>query len=118
MRTFLIDLSNNDIIIGADKNITLADDKAELRQAIERILSTAVGEYKLNNIFGLDYKYIQAKQLDIERVEVEVTRAINQEARVKKVNYINVSFDKISRKLSIDFSIDIDNETLTGGVVV
>lgn len=116
MKTFKIE--NGDLVIDKSRNILMVEGKDELRQSIERILTTKLNEYFLNIELGLDYDAITGKGITKNDVEIAIRDAVFQEERVDDIDFINISFDDRNRKLYIKFDIIIDNENIEGIEVI
>lgn len=97
MKAFEVD-SRGDLVI-SKRDLVMIDGAEELRQSIERILTTNTGEWFLNMDFGLDYNEIQGKGKNKESVILAITEAIFQDSRVEDVDIKDISIDKSRRLL-------------------
>ena len=98
MKSFKVD-KNGDLII-ENGDLVMIDGKEEIRQSIERILTTNVGEWFLDMEFGLDYQAIQGKGKTKESIKLAITEAIYQEPRIKTVDIKDSEID-INRHLKV-----------------
>ncbi len=91
MKAFKV--SNNGDLIIENGDLVIVDKHEEIRQSIERILTTNVGEWFLDMEFGLDYQAIQGKGKTKESIKLAITEAIYQEPRVKTVDIKDIEID-------------------------
>ncbi|SMB95324.1 Protein of unknown function [Desulfonispora thiosulfatigenes DSM 11270] len=116
MKTFKI--KNGDIVFDG-KDIVLVEGIEEEKQSIERLLSTNIGEWFLNIDFGLDYKVLQGKQIDKERIRMAIVKALSQEDRIEKVEKVEISFDNARRYLKVSFILLMKTgNTINGNEVI
>ncbi len=83
---------NGDLII-ENGDLVIIDGNEELRQSIERILTTNVGEWFLDVGFGLNYREIQGKGKDKESIKLAIAEAIHQEPRIQEVDIKDIIID-------------------------
>lgn len=98
MKSFKLN-HNGDLVI-ENGDLVMIDGNEELRQCVERILTTNKNEWFLNTEFGLDYSAIQGKGKTKESIKLAITEAIFQEPRIKQVDIIDIEIDK-NRHLKI-----------------
>lgn len=91
MKSFKV--SNNGDLIIENGDLVIVDKHEEIRQSIERILTTNVGEWFLDMGFGLDYQAVQGKGKTKERIKLAITEAIYQEPRIKTVDIKDIEVD-------------------------
>ena len=91
MKAFKV--SNNGDLIIENGDLVIVDKHEEIRQSIERILTTNVGEWFLDMEFGLGYQAIQGKGKTKESIKLAITEAIYQEPRVKTVDIKDIEID-------------------------
>ncbi|WP_425447725.1 hypothetical protein [Dethiothermospora halolimnae] len=117
MKTFKI--KDNDLSFDGSNNIEIVEGKDEEVQSVERVLTTNTGEWFLNELHGLAYKWLQRKQYNGYRIRTEVAKAILQEDRVKEIKELIVDIDRPRRKLKIDFEVLMKSgNTLTRNEVI
>ncbi|WP_333638219.1 DUF2634 domain-containing protein [Tissierella praeacuta] len=98
MKAFKID-NNGDLVI-ENGNLIMIEGNEELRQSIERILTTNKEEWFLDMNFGLDYQAIQGKGKSAETIKLAISEAIYQDSRIKNVDIKDVIIDR-NRHLKI-----------------
>lgn len=98
MKTFKLD-DNGDLVI-ENGNLVMVEGKEELRQSIERILSTNINEWFLNANFGLDYEAIQGKGKSKESIKLAIAEAIYQDSRIVEVDIKDIII-RHDRKLEV-----------------
>lgn len=104
-------------IIGDDIQLFTVDGDEELRQSIERRLTTRLGEFFLNTGFGLDMDSIVGKQVDKEQVDLAIRECLLQENRILEVNGINIEITN-DRKAKINFTAKTIDTTIESEVVI
>lgn len=92
MKSFKV--SNNGDLIIENGDLVIVDKHEEIRQSIERILTTNINEWFLDIDFGLDYSAMQGKGKAKERIKLTITEAIFQEPRIKQVDIRDIGIDK------------------------
>lgn len=95
--------ADGDIELDDQGQIVMVDEDDELEQSVRLLLGTNQGEWFLNSIHGLAYKYLQVQSPDPERIRSEVLQTLSQEPRIAKVEEIQVEFLYRERKLKISF---------------
>jgi len=108
MYTFKID-DTGDITFDGQNSIVLVEDKDEQAQAVKTRMSTNKGEWFLNTLYGLAYKYLQVKNPDLSRIRAEILRTFQQETRITKVDSLVLNFNNSTRKLTISFELAMDD---------
>lgn len=96
--------------------LEIVEELEEIRQSVERILSTRKGEWFLNTEFGLNYDNLLTKQFDRELIELDVREAILQEERIDEVINIDIEHDRQDRKVKIKFVARVQSDILEGEV--
>lgn len=115
MKTFKIE--NDDLVI-ENGNLLMVDGKDEIVQSTERILTTNKNEFFLDIDLGLEYKQIQGKGKDKDTIRFAILEALNQDYRVKEVEFINVNINRKTRQLEVDFKYTTNEEIIEGSEVV
>lgn len=118
MKTLKIDLDTDDLSFDGQNSFEMVSGNDEQKQSINRLLTTNVGEYFINTLLGLDYKYLQVKNPDLSRIRAELTKALNQEPRIQRINSIELDYNQANRSLSIDFNITMNETEITGNEVI
>ena len=116
MRT--LEIKDNDLRLDGSNNLSVIHDEKEETQSIERILTTNLNEWFLNPDFGFNYETIQNKNFDIEEIRFAVMEAVMQEKRVDKITDIKIEFDRVNRKILINFNAKIQNHIIENKVVI
>lgn len=91
-------------IIEDDIQLNIVDGDKEIKQSLERILTTRIHEWFLNTTFGLDHESIIKKPIESEQIELVVREALLQDERVVEVLSIGIEVDRKTRKAIISFS--------------
>lgn len=110
--TFL--MKDDDYVLDENKNLILISGIDEIRQSVERILTTNIGEWFLNTDFGLDYKALQGKGKDLQSIELAIRTAIFQDDRIEDIIFHKIDLNKQSRHLDIQLDAVVDNEVIAG----
>ena len=106
-------IKDNDLVI-ENGDLIMVEGKDEVIQSSERILTTNKDEFFLDIVLGLDYRQIQGKGKDKESIRFAILEALNQDNRVLEVEFVNVSIDRKTRQLEVDFRYTT-NEGVTEG---
>ncbi|MBL5768235.1 DUF2634 domain-containing protein [Heyndrickxia sporothermodurans] len=105
-------LLNGDLVL-TNGEIELVDGDDELKQNLEVILKTRLGEFFLDENIGLDRTNLLTKQFDEELAHYDIVEALMQEDRVKEVSEISFNLDKYKRILTVNLSVTkIDGTTI------
>lgn len=104
---------DNDLIIKNGDFIILADD---ILVAVQRLLTTNLGEFFLDLDMGLDYSTIKKKGYSIDEIKQAISDCVMQDDRVLSVDDIDIQVK--DRKAYISFKFATENETLESEVVV
>lgn len=91
MKAFKVSI-NGDLVI-ENGDLVMIEGNEELRQAIERILTTNKNEWFLDVDFGLDYQAIQGKGKSKESIKLAISEAIHQDSRIKSVDIRDIEID-------------------------
>lgn len=119
MFTLSVDKTTGDLTFDSQKNLTYVSDKDEQVQSVRLLLSTNKGEWFLNTIYGLAYKYLQVKNPRLNIIRAEILKTLSQEERITSVNSLTVVFDSSSRELTINFNLTMnDGNTIQGNEVL
>lgn len=98
MKAFKVN-SNGDLII-KNGDLVMIEGQEELRQSVERILTTNINEWFLDTEFGLDYSELQGKGKREDGIKLALSEAIYQDPRIKTVDIKNIEID-INRHLKV-----------------
>lgn len=110
MKSFKLD-HNGDLVI-QNGDLVMIDGREELKQCVERILTTNINEWFLDTGFGLDYSAIQGKGKAKESIKLAIAEAIFKEPRIKQVDIRDIDIDK-NRHLKIyGIATDMENNVL------
>lgn len=112
MKTFLME--GDDYVLDENKNLIMIEGIDEIRQSIERILTTNINEWFLNTGFGLNYEALQGKGKDMASVELTIREAVLQDNRVEDIDFIKITLDKATRHLDLVFDAVTIEGILTG----
>lgn len=82
MKTFK--LINGDLSI-KNNNFELIDSNEDIVQGVERIISTRLGEWFLNQEFGLNYDNITQKNYDEDLVRLDFIEALSLDPRFEEL---------------------------------
>lgn len=114
MKTFKI--ADDDLVI-VSGNLQMIEGKDEIVQAVERTLTTRLGEFFLDTSHGFDYETVQKKGYSEEEIKDAVREAVLQDDRIISVDSVDVTVDRSSRSVNIRFTATGD-ETIEGEVTV
>lgn len=119
MQTFYLNPATGDMVFDAQNNIKMAEGPEEEAQAVRLLLGTNTGDWFLNTLHGLAYRYLQVKNPSETRIRAELLRALKQEERVAEVLDVQVELDRPGRHLKIGFEARMANgEVIEDEVVV
>ncbi|QEO61607.1 DUF2634 domain-containing protein [Bacillus altitudinis] len=113
-------LVNGDFIF-KDGELEMIDGDEEIAQAVELILKTRLGEFKLDEFLGVERENLLGKNLDEEEAQYDIIEAIAQEERIATVEDIEFQFDRKTRTSRIKLKLikEEDGQELElGGVDV
>lgn len=110
MKSFKV--SNNGDLIIKNGDLVIVDKHEEIRQSIERILTTNVGEWFLDMEFGLDYQAIQGKGKTKESIKLAITEAIYQEPRIKTVDIKDIEIDQYRHLKVYGIATDLEGNEI------
>ncbi len=110
MKSFKLN-HNGDLVI-ENGDLVMIDGNEELRQCLERILTTNVNEWFLDIDFGLDYSAIQGKGKAKERIKLTITEAVFQEPRINQVDIKDIDIDKNRHLKVYGRATDIEGNVL------
>lgn len=118
MKTLKVDPDTKDLVF-ANGNFEMVEGPDEEVQAVRMAVSTNKGEWFLDTLHGLAYKYLQGKNPNEVQIKAEVTETLYQEDRVSKVLSVEIDFNRQNRKLTITFSAKMKSgEIVTEEVTV
>ena len=116
MKAFKLD-SNGDLIIN-NGDFVMVEGSEELRQSIDRILTTNIREWFLDIDFGLDYDAIRGKGKSRQGIELALRNAIFQDERIDEVIFHKIDFNRVARHLEIEFDAIAGEEVIEGLEVI
>ena len=106
-----IDLTGNqiNIISGVDA----------ILQNIKFILKTRKGEIFINTNIGLEHSNLFVKSPDLELLRLDVIEAISQEVNVDTVDTVDITFNRQTRQVEINFQATlVDSEVIESEVII
>ena len=112
MKTFK--MKDDDLVLDDTNNLVIISGYDEVRQSIERILTTNKNEWFLNANFGLDYKAIRVKGKTIEEIELALREAIYQDDRITDVTFRQLELSREARQLYIKLDAKVNGEPVEG----
>lgn len=116
MKTLKIE--NNDLVFDKSMNLEMVEDEEEIRQSIERTLSTNLSEYFLNVDMGLNYSQIRGKGIKQDDIESAIREAIFQDERIEEVDFTEIITNNKSRSLSVEFNAIANGKNIDGLEVI
>ena len=100
-------------------SIKIYEGDEELAQAVSHCLSTAKGEWFLDEDYGLDRDAILGKGFNESEATDAIIEAVTQDERIERVPSIEFYFDKPTRTLRIEMTLQkTDGETIELEVTV
>lgn len=115
MKTFKFE--NGDLVIDGSGNLELVYEEDEVVQSVRMLLLANVGEWFLDESFGLDYDAITDKGQSVKDIEFALREAIFQDDRVDEVLINALDIDSSNRKLRVDLEI-VTNDGNTSEIEV
>lgn len=112
MKTFK--MLDDDLVFDDTNNLIMISGYDEVRQSIERILTTNKNEWFLNIDFGLDYSSIRGKGRTREEIELALREAIYQDSRITDVTFKQLDLDMATRHLYIKIDAKVDGKFIEG----
>ena len=108
-------LKNGDLVF-ENGDFVMIEGVEEVRQCLEIMLSTNLGEWFLNEDFGFNYHLALEKPED-EEVQAEIARVLAQEERVSTIGEITTEQSKKNRTLSAGYTVGlVGGETISSEV--
>ena len=110
MKTFKLNKAG-DIEFAEDNNIRIVEDAEELIQSLRILLSTNQGEWFLKPSFGLAYSQILGRKFWNNKTEIRdvIIQTFRQEPRIEEIKSLEVEYDRDTRNLEINFSVEACN---------
>lgn len=98
--------------------LQMVEGDEEIAQSVELTLKTRLGEFTLDEHFGLDRSNIVGKSFDQEEAQYDIINAVTQDERIASVESVEFSYDKETRNLSVHLKMKKeDDQTIElGGV--
>ena len=107
-RDILLDANNNIVFDNYDIKLTEGSDITS--QKIKQYLSTVMGEWKLNENLGINYREdILIKNPQLDRIKSIFIKEIQSVEEVVSILNLDIELNKSSRTLSINFKVQ-DNQ--------
>lgn len=117
MKTFKIE--QGDLVFDGQHNLVMVEGRDEEVQAVERLLTTNIGEWFLNIEHGLDYSKIQGKNIADEQIRLAIMQALSQEERIISVENLEITRNNSNRTVFVDFvCLMVSGETIQGREVL
>ncbi len=96
----------------------LVEGDEELIQSLKHLIRTRVGEWFLNDLHGFRRGVVEKKFSDRKEIIQAMHDVLYQEPRVAEVLSVEYEFNRIKRKLSIDFRARTTDGNEIGGDIV
>ena len=97
----------------------LIDGDAELIQSLKHLIRTRVGEWFLDDLHGFRREVVEKKFSDRKEIIQAMHDVLYQEPRVAEVLSVEYEFNRIKRKLSIEFRArTVDGDEIGGDIDV
>lgn len=113
MKDLKLDLDTHDLYI-ANYDLALADDIERVRQSLTIRLKTFNGEWFLDTTQGVDYyNTVFVKTPNLSAIEAMFKSTILSTPDVNKLNSYTQTFDRKTRQITIEFSVDTTFGTTT-----
>lgn len=112
MKTFK--MIDGDYVLDNTNNLVIISGTNEVRQSIERILTTNITEWFLNVDFGLDYAAIQGKGKTNADIEIALRQAIFQDNRITDIEFKEIVLKRDTRHLTVILDVVVENEVIEG----
>lgn len=106
MKSFEID-DNGDWTLG------MVEGDAELIQSIKHLIHTRAGEWFLNLDYGFRQDVLEEKAYSESEIVQAIYDAMYQEPRVIEIIKVNYDFDRINRRLLVDFRLRTEGGEVT-----
>lgn len=105
---------NDDYVLDDYKNLVLISGDDEIRQSIERRVTTNIREWFLNIGFGLDYEAIQGKDKTKEGIELALRQCIFEDTRVTDITFNEIDLNRGTRHLIVNLNVVVGDEVIDG----
>jgi phage baseplate assembly protein W len=105
-------------VVDDDIKLEFIEGLEDVKQSVQRILSTRKGEWFLNTDFGLNFDNIITKGFSKDAIELDVTEAILQDSRIDEVVSVNIEHDRTQRIVAINFVAKVNDDIIEGEVIV
>ena len=109
MISFLIE--NDDIVFNEQNELKMISGNEEKAQGIQRIMTTNLKEFFLNERFGFDYRLLQQKTINKNYLRIGINDAITFDQEIKGIDGLTVSEPTSDRKALIGFKVLLKNGT-------
>lgn len=111
-----LDTSTHDLII--NRGAVRVAGIAYIAQLVKTKLLLVLGEWDLDESLGIDWFNIMGKNYDLSIIQGIVSDTIRNTEGVEDLSSINLSLNKTTRKLNIDFSAVASGEVFTETIVI
>lgn len=108
MRT--LQMSQGDLVLEKG-NLAIVEGDDELNQSTAHGLRTALGEWFLDEEFGLDRDALLGKGFNENEATDAIVECVTQDPRIARVESITYTFNKTTRTLSVFMRIVKQDET-------
>ena len=120
MRTLLLDVDTNDLVVGTDRNLAFTTGLVDFyAQKITNVLQTFAGEWFLDETIGLPYfETIMKKGADLDDVNAIFQAEILDIDGVEEILKFETNYDESLRKYELEFAVRVvDTEDVVSGEV-
>lgn len=101
---------NGDLVLEKG-NLAFVEGDLELNQSTAHGLRTALGEWFLDEEFGLDHDALLGKGFNENEASDAIVECVTQDPRIARVETITYNFDNITRTLSVFLRMIKQDET-------
>lgn len=102
MQSLKLDDSGDLIILSG--NLQMVTGPEEIVQCCALAIGTNKGEWALDPEMGIDFARITGKGVTEEEIRDELTAGVLQEPRMQTVETVSVTFDRLKRTATADFT--------------
>ncbi|MEK3963557.1 DUF2634 domain-containing protein [Paenibacillus sp. FSL H7-0323] len=102
MQSIKLDISGD--LVFLDGELQLISGPEEIAQCCTLAAGTNKGEWILDPEMGIDFKRITGKGVTEEEIRDELTSGVLQEPRIQSVDTVTVTFDRMKRTATADFT--------------
>ncbi len=109
MISFLIE--NDDLVFNEQNELEMITGNDEKAQSIQRIMTTNLKEFFLNERFGFDYRLLKQKTINKNYLRMGINDAITIDPDIKSIDGLTVSDQTTDRKALIGFKVLLKDGT-------